>query len=60
MAAARKYGITLLHPPTFRAGQGGVVDFATPVEMGLKTKFTVHNCVKLPKTAFGIPVEVAC
>jgi len=32
----------------------------TLIEMGANTKFTVNNCVRLPKTAFGIPFEVAC
>jgi hypothetical protein len=60
VTAALTYGVTLHHPPTFHAGQGGTVKFSTPVEMGLNTKFTVNNCVRLPKTAFGIPVEVPC
>lgn len=60
VAAAKIYGVTLAHVPTFLAGQGGKVEFSTLVEMGLNTKFTVHNCVQLPKTAYGIPVAVAC
>ena len=60
VAAARIYHATLRHKPTFLAGQGGTVKFTTRVEMGANTKFTVNNCVRLPKTAFGIPVEVAC
>lgn len=60
VAAAKTYHVTLFHKPTFRAGQGGKVKFTTLVEMGLNTKFTVNNCVQLPKTAYGIPVEVAC
>jgi len=60
VAAAKIYHVTLLHKPTFQAGQGGTVEFSTLVEMGLNTKFTVHNCVQLPRTAYGIPVEVAC
>ena len=60
VAAAKIYHVTLLHKPTFSAGQGGTVKFTTLVEMGLHTKFTVNNCVQLPKTAFGIPFEVAC
>ena len=60
VAAARAYHLTLLHKPTFLAGQGGRVRFTTLVEMGATLKFTVDNCVQLPKTAFGIPVEVAC
>jgi hypothetical protein len=60
VTAAKTYGVTLRHPPTFLAGQGGTVKFSTPVEMGRSTKFTVSNCVRLPKTAYGIPVEVPC
>jgi flavin reductase (DIM6/NTAB) family NADH-FMN oxidoreductase RutF len=60
VAAAEIYELTLRHQPTFRAGQGGKVEFTTLVEMGLNTKFKVDNCVQLPKTAYGIPVEVAC
>jgi hypothetical protein len=60
VAAAKIYGVTLRHEPTFRAGQGGKVAFTTLVEMGLDTKFTVNNCVRLPRTAYGLPVEVPC
>lgn len=60
VAAAKIYGVTLRHKPTFLAGKGGVVEFTTLVEMGLNTKFTVNNCVQMPKTAYGIPVEVPC
>ncbi|MGA2969125.1 MAG: hypothetical protein ABSE75_04905 [Acidimicrobiales bacterium] len=60
VAAAKVYHLTLHHKPTFRAGQGGKVEFTTLVEMGLNTKFTVNNCVQLPKTAYGLPVEVPC
>jgi hypothetical protein len=60
VAAAKIYGVTLRHKPTFLAGKGGVVDFTTLVEMGLNKKFTVNNCVQMPKTANGIPVEVPC
>jgi hypothetical protein len=60
VAAAKVYHETLRPKPTFLAGQGGKVEFATPVEMGLNTKFTVNNCVQLPKTAYGIPVSVPC
>jgi hypothetical protein len=59
VAAAKIDEATLRHKPTFLAGQGGTVEFATLVEM-VNTKFTVDNCVRLPKTAFGIPVEVPC
>ncbi len=60
VAAAKIYGVTLRHKPTFQAGRGGVVQFSTLVEMGLNTKFTVNNCVQLPKTAYGIPRPVPC
>jgi hypothetical protein len=60
VAAAKVYHETLRPKPTFLAGQGGKVEFATLVEMGLNTKFTVDNCVQLPKTAYGIPVSVPC
>jgi hypothetical protein len=60
VAAAKAYHLTLAHRPTFLAGQGGKVEFDTLVEIGVSTKFTVNNCVQLPKTAFGIPVQVAC
>ncbi|MGD0852341.1 MAG: hypothetical protein ABSA07_03170 [Acidimicrobiales bacterium] len=60
VAAAKVYGVTLRHKPTFLAGQGGTVEFSTLIEMGANTKFTVNNCVRLPKTAYGIPVEVPC
>ena len=60
VAAAKIYGVTLGHKPTFAAGQGGVVQFSTLVEMGLNTKFTVKNCVRFPKTAYGIPEPVPC
>ncbi|HEY5439066.1 MAG TPA: hypothetical protein VIJ99_09205 [Acidimicrobiales bacterium] len=60
VAAAKVYHETLRRKPAFLAGQGGKVEFTTLVEMGLNTKFTVNNCVQLPKTAFGIPVSVPC
>jgi len=60
VAVARKFQVAFLHIPTFSAGQGGKVDFTTKVEMGASAKFTVHNCVQLPKTAYGIPIAVAC
>lgn len=60
VAAAKAYGAKLRHRPTFRAGQGGTVDFSTLVEMGDNTKFTVNNCVQLPRTAYGLPVAVPC
>lgn len=60
VAAAKIYHVMLRHLPTFAAGQGGTVKFTTLVEMGLNTKFNVNNCVRLPKTAYGIPVQVPC
>jgi hypothetical protein len=60
VAAAKVYHLTLRRKPIFLAGQGGKVEFTTPVEMGLNTKFTVDTCVQLPKTAYGIPIWVPC
>jgi hypothetical protein len=60
VAAAKIDRETLRHKPSFTAGQGGKVDFATTVEMAPNTKITVNNCVQLPKTAYGIPVLVSC
>jgi len=60
VTAAKVYHLTLVHKPTFLAGQGGKVEFSTLVEMGASTKFSVNNCVQLPKTAFGVPMPVAC
>ena len=58
--AAARFHLLLVPTPTFVAGQGGKVKFATPVEMGANVKFTVYTCVRFPKTAYGIPVQVAC
>jgi hypothetical protein len=60
VAAAKTYGLPLRHKPTFRSGQGGTVEFSAQAEIGADTKFTVNNCVRLPKTAYGIPIEVPC
>ena len=60
VTAAKSFGVTLRHPPTFRAGEGGTVDYITTGEIAPSTKITVNNCVRLPKTAYGIPVEVPC
>ncbi len=60
VAAAKIYGVTLRPKPTFQAGRGAIVQFSTLVEMGLNTKFTVKNCVRMPKTAYGIPEPVPC
>lgn len=58
--AAKVYHLTFRHKPTFLAGRGGVVEFTTPVEMGLNTKLTINICVQLPKAAYGVPVWVPC
>jgi hypothetical protein len=60
VAATKAYQGTLRHKPTFLAGQGGKVEFTTKVVFAPDTKFTVNNCVQLPKTAYGIPVLVPC
>jgi hypothetical protein len=60
VAAAKIYRLKFRHKPTFLAGQGGQVVFTTPVVMGADTKLTVNICVRLPKTAYGIPVWVPC
>jgi hypothetical protein len=59
-AAAAHYELTVVPKPTFAAGQGGTVKFGTLVEMPPNLKFTVHICVRFPKTAYGIPQQVAC
>jgi hypothetical protein len=59
-AAAAHYELTVDPKPTFAAGQGGIVNFGTLVEMPPHLKFTVHICVRFPKTAYGIPKQVAC
>lgn len=58
--AAAHFGLELKPKPTFAAGGGGRVKFATVVEMPPDLKFTVYICVSFPKTAYGIPVQVAC
>ncbi|HQU25736.1 MAG TPA: hypothetical protein PLS29_01755 [Acidimicrobiales bacterium] len=60
VAAAKVYGVTLRHKPTFPAGRGAIVQFSTLVEMGPTRKFSVNNCVQLPMTAYGIPKPVPC
>jgi len=59
-AAAAHYELTVDPKPTFSAGEGGIVNFGTLVEMPPNLKFTVHICVRFPKTAYGIPQQVAC
>jgi len=60
VTANRPALLMLVGEPTFAAGEGGQVKFATRVETGAKSKFTVYVCVRFPKTAYGIPVQVAC
>jgi hypothetical protein len=60
VAAAAHYELTTVPKPTFAAGKGGIVNFGTLVEMPPNLKFTVHICVRFPKTAYGIPEQVAC
>jgi hypothetical protein len=59
-AAAAHYDLTVDPKPTFASGAGGIVNFGTVVEMPPNLKFTVHICVQFPKTAYGIPKQVAC
>jgi len=49
---------SLAPKPTFLAGHGGKVRFMTKLKMGTTTQ--VFNCVQFPKTAYGIPFQVAC
>jgi hypothetical protein len=60
VAAASKYHLVVKPKPNFAAGEGGTVKFATLVEMPPNLKFTVYICVQFPKTAYGIPTQVAC
>jgi hypothetical protein len=60
VTAAAHYELKLSPTPTFAAGSGGRVKFGTLVEMPPNLKFTVYICVKFPKTAYGIPAQVAC
>ena len=60
VAANRPVQLRLVREPTFLAGEGGQAKFATTIETGAKLKFTVYLCVRFPKTAYGIPVQVAC
>jgi hypothetical protein len=60
VASNRPALLTLVRAPTFLAGEGGQAKFATTIETSAKLKFTVYVCVRFPKTAYGIPVQVAC
>lgn len=60
VAADTHVRFTMIPKPTFRAGEGGTVKFGTKVVMGKSTVFTVYICISFPKTAYGIPTQVAC
>jgi hypothetical protein len=60
VASNRTVQLRLVREPTFAAGEGGQAKFVTTIETGAKLKFTVYVCVRFPKTAYGIPVQVAC
>jgi hypothetical protein len=45
--------------PTFRSGQGGRVKFVGKVTTNSGTS-TAYVCILMPKTPYGIPVQVAC
>lgn len=59
VAAAAAQNMTLEKKPTFKAGQGGKVEFAVKSTTGTST-VTLDICVLFPKTAYGIPAEVNC
>ncbi len=52
--------LTLVPTPTFAAGQGGTVRFASKVSFQGQPATTIDICVKLPRTAYGVSVQVAC
>ena len=60
VSADKATQLTLVNVPIFLAGAGGQVKFATRVDTAAKSKFTVYVCVRFPRTAYGIPVQVAC
>jgi hypothetical protein len=60
VSAGKATQLTLAKVPTFLAGAGGQVKFATTIETGAKLKFTVYVCVRFPRTAYGLPIQVAC
>lgn len=59
ISGARAYHLGLAHNLTFKAGHGGTAEFVTIMYLKNK-KYTAHLCVRLPKTAYGIPVATAC
>lgn len=52
--------LTLAPPPTFSAGQGATVKFASKISFHGQPLITVSICVAMPRTAYGIAVQVAC
>ena len=59
IAGAQRH-LSMIPKPTFGAGKGNTVKFGTKVEIGKSIIFTIFICVSFPKTAYGIPTEVAC
>jgi hypothetical protein len=61
--AAASMGWSVVPTPTFTSGQGGRVKFTKKILDTFPKKsvsVTVSICVKFPRTAYGIPVQVAC
>jgi hypothetical protein len=61
--AAASIKWNLVSKPTFASGQGGRVKFTKKLQITAPKKsavVTVSVCVSFPKTAYGIPVQVAC
>jgi len=52
--------LTMTTKPSFEAGRGGTVKFAVVTNIGGASNFTEDICVQFPKTAYGIPIQVAC
>jgi hypothetical protein len=59
MSGAAAYHLKLAHRVTFKSGLGGTAEFVDIAYLKNK-KYTVHLCVRLPKTAYGIPVATTC
>jgi hypothetical protein len=49
----------LRKPPTFRAGQGGIVAITWKLKVNGDLTSSVV-CIRFPKTEAGIPIQVAC
>ena len=56
---ARKVSLRLEPTPTFTAGQGSVVRFTGTARVNNGPPVEAAVCVRLPKTAYGVPVLVA-